>query len=181
MSSTTSSHGFRLAFWRLAGGFWLGRAGGARRLLLAGFVALVVAQVWLMVRVNIWNADLFDALERHSTDRFLQQVVVFLLLLLGMMLANAAHLEIKRRLQLDWRAWLTRHVADSWLAEGRHYALSLLPGELSNPDGRIAEDVRIATEAAIDLFGTLLYAVLLLVSFLSILWGLSGLLPLPTP
>jgi putative ATP-binding cassette transporter len=43
-----------------------------------------------------------------------------------------------------------------------------------NPDGRIAEDVRIATEYAIDLFHTLLYCILLLISFTEILWRLSG-------
>ncbi len=177
----TAQDGFSRSFWRLAGRFWLGRAARGRRLLLAGLGLMLVAQVVLMVRLNIWNADLFDALERHSSDGFLRQVAVFLALALGMMLANASHLQLKRWLQLEWRGWLTRHVIDNWLREGRHYALALLPGENSNADGRIAEDIRIATESAIELASSLLYAVMLLACFLSILWGLSGVLPVPTP
>ena len=47
----------------------------------------------------------------------------------------------------------------------------MLPGEHDNPDGRIAEDARIATEYAIDLGHSLLYCLLLLISFTKILWS----------
>lgn len=173
---------FTRAFARFALPYFLGRGGLRARLLGFGLVLLVVAQVALMVRLNIWNADLFDALERRSTERFLRQMGVFALLVLGMMVANALHLQLKRDLQLDWRAWLTRRLAERWLSQGRHYALSQMASEhASNPDGRIAEDVRITTESAVDLASTLLNAALLVVSFLSILWVLSGILEVSVP
>src|SRR3712207_8233560 len=55
------------------------------------------------------------------------------------------------RSQLGWRDWLTARVTGAWLDRARHYRLALAPGAHDNPDGRIAEDIRIATEWAVEL------------------------------
>jgi putative ATP-binding cassette transporter len=83
------------------------------------------------------------------------------------------HLRAKRRLQVEWRADMTSRILDQWMIPGRDYLVQR-KGGLDNPDGRIAEDVRVATETAIDLGHSLFYCVLLLLSFTQILWGLSG-------
>lgn len=44
--------------------------------------------------------------------------------------------------------------------DARHYQADRIPGDHANPDGRIAEDIRIATEATVDLASTLFYCVL---------------------
>ena len=56
-------------------------------------------------------------------------------------------------IQRLWRAWLNRHLLDRWLANNRYYQLNLVKGDHANPEYRLAEDLRIATEAPID-FGT---------------------------
>ncbi|WP_306306143.1 hypothetical protein [Methylomonas koyamae] len=81
---------------------------------------------------------------------------------------------VKRRLQLGWRGWLTDKLIGQWMRDGRHYLVTHIPGQHDNPDGRIAEDVRISTEYAIDLLHTMFYCLLLLISFTEILWTLSG-------
>jgi putative ATP-binding cassette transporter len=173
---------FLAAFGRFALPHLRGRAGRRPRLLVLGLLLLVLLQVALMVRLNVWNADLFDALDRRATADILRQAGIFALLLGGMMLANAAHLQLKRDLQLGWRDWLTARLSASWLSEGRHFALSQMASEhASNPDGRIAEDARIATEHAVDLASTLVHAALLVVAFLAVLWELSGIVHLPLP
>lgn len=173
---------FFAAFLRFALRHFAGRAGRPSRLLGLGLVLLTGAQVGLMVRLNVWNADLFDALDRRSAEGVLREVGVFAALLAGLVLANAAHLQLKRDLQLRWRMWLTRQLTERWLADGRHFALSLLASEhATNPDGRIAEDVRVATEFAIDLATTLFFAVVQVVAFLSVLWALSGIVHVPFP
>ncbi|BBK38786.1 ABC transporter ATP-binding protein [Allostella sp. ATCC 35155] len=158
-------------FARLGGGYWsLRRA----RLLTAALLVLTVLQVVLAIRLNLWNADLFDALERRDGDQVLAQSLVFLALVAGTMVVNVLHLEARRRLQIDWRDWLTARVADAWLDRGRQHQLALLPGAPTNPDARIAEDIRLVTESLPDLAHSLFYCLLLLVGFVSILWGLSG-------
>ena len=104
------------------------------------------------------------------------QMLLFVLvaaIILGNVLVMTAHLRAKRRLQVEWRGDLTRRILDQWMIRGRDYRVQRQAG-LDNPDGRIAEDVRVATEGAVDLGHSLFYCVLLLVSFAQILWGLSG-------
>ncbi len=164
--------------------YW-GSAGGWRPRVMTGLLALlIVAQVALAIRLNIWSADLFDALERRSTEHAMAQIGIFAVILLSMMATNMGHLVVKRHLQLDWRRWLTTRVLGSWMEDARHYQAGLIPGDHANPDGRIAEDIRVMTEAAVDLASTLFYCLLLLVTFVGILWSLSGwfvILGVPVP
>ncbi|MDP3316027.1 MAG: SbmA/BacA-like family transporter, partial [Devosia sp.] len=139
---------------------------------------VVFAQVALAVLLNVWSADLFDALERRSTEGAMRQIGIFALIVLGTMAANTAHVLARRALQLGWRRWLTARLFHTWMDDAHHYQASLIPGNHANPDGRIAEDVRIATEGAIDLASSLLYCVLHLMTFVGILWSLSGWIPL---
>lgn len=156
-----------LPYWR-EGGRWRPR-------LMTGLLALlIVVQVALAIRLNVWSADLFDALERRSTEHAMAQIGIFALILLGMMATNMGHLVVKRYLQLDWRRWLTARILGSWMEDARHYQAGLIPGDHANPDGRIAEDIRVMTEAAVDLASTLFYCILLLITFVGILWSLSG-------
>ncbi|MCZ8148534.1 MAG: ABC transporter ATP-binding protein/permease [Roseomonas sp.] len=177
MSSTAepshSQHFFR-DFIRIAAPYWTGPRQWQPRLLALTFALLVVVQVGLAIRLNIWSADLFDALERRSTDRAMDQIGIFVLIMAGSMAANTVHLVVRRKLQYGWRRWLTTRVIGDWMADARHYQADLIPGDHANPDGRIAEDIRIATEVAIDLASSLFYCILLLVSFVGILWSLSG-------
>jgi vitamin B12/bleomycin/antimicrobial peptide transport system ATP-binding/permease protein len=151
---------------------WLARPRTLAALLL--LAALTAAQVALAVRFNLWNADLFDALERRDTARLWREVGVFALLVLGIVASNAAQLGAKRALALSWRRALTERLLAGWTARGVLLRLERLPGAPANPEGRIAEDARIATEHVVELASSLLYCALLLVSFLAILWSLSG-------
>lgn len=161
-------------------GYWNGEGRWRSRLLLAAMVGLGMLLVALTVRVNLWSADLFNALERRSSERFTEQVLVFAVLVCAIMLVNALHLTAKRGLQIGWREWLTQRLLGEWMTQARHYQISLLPGDHDNPDGRIAEDIRIATEAAIDLAHSALYCLVLFFSFAAILWSLSGIITVGT-
>jgi vitamin B12/bleomycin/antimicrobial peptide transport system ATP-binding/permease protein len=142
--------------------------------LAALLVLLTIAQVVIPVGINTWSANLFDALEQHSMDRFSVQIgVILVILVVGMAIASV-HLLVKRKVQITWRNWLTRRVMDDWMFAGHQFQVSYMPGEHDNPDGRISEDIRNTTEAAIDLAHSLGYCALLLVSFVKILWSLSG-------
>lgn len=163
-----------LRFFRLVLPFWSERGCWWPRLLLIGMLSLGAAQVALAIRLNTWSADLFDALERRSAEGLLSEVMIFGAIVVGVMVVNAVHLTIKRRLQLDWRDWLTAQLVERWMDDGTAFRIGLLPGSHSNADGRIAEDIRITTEAAVDLAHSLFYCLLLLISFSSILWALSG-------
>jgi putative ATP-binding cassette transporter len=164
---------------RLAGPYWNAPHRLRVRAAVAGLFLLTVAQVALAVWTNYWNRALFDALEAHSVREVLVQVGIFALIFALTLAITAAHLMVKRWLQLDWRRWLTHELLGRWMEDGRHYRLLFMRGEHDNPDGRIAEDIRIATETAVALAHTLVFSLLSLGLFVDILWRVSGSLAIP--
>jgi vitamin B12/bleomycin/antimicrobial peptide transport system ATP-binding/permease protein len=171
--------GFLWRFVHFALPFWSSEHKWINRGRLALIAALTVAQVAVQAGLNFWSARLYNALERRELDTFLGQVVTFGFLLLASLAVFATALYVKRRTQFAWRVWLTKNTLSVWMAEGRHYQLGLIAGDHDNPDGRIAEDIRIATESAMELGQSLLYCVLLLITFIKVLWTLSGVVHVP--
>ncbi len=166
-------------FFRLALPYWRsdrkGRIWGATLLLLL----LTGAQVALVLWTNFWNRGFFDALEARSLDALLRQILIFGLILILTMVVTALHMQVKRWLQLDWRRWLTDGLLGEWMSGARHYRLQFALGEHDNPDQRIAEDIRIATESAVSLAHSLTYSLLTGFGFIDILLRVSGSAPIP--
>jgi len=131
-------------------------------------------QIGMAVVINAWSAALFDALEQHSMAGLIQQIGLLVIIFGAGIAITSTHMTVKRSLQIGWRSWLTERVSGLWMDDGRQYQVIFMPGEHDNPDGRIAEDVRIVTEEAVQLLHSLFYSLLLLISFTQILWRLSG-------
>jgi putative ATP-binding cassette transporter len=166
--------GFLRRFVHFALPFWSAEHKWVNRGRLALVAALTVAQVAVQVGLNSWSARLYNALEARQLDTFLGLIVTFALLLLASIAVFSTSLYVRRRLQFAWRVWLTKNTLSVWMAEGRHYQLGLITGDHDNPDGRIAEDIRVTTESAVDLGQSLFYCILLLGTFVHVLWTLSG-------
>jgi putative ATP-binding cassette transporter len=165
---------------RLAGPYWncerRAKVRGATLLLLL----LTMGQVGITIWGNYWNRALWDALEQRAVHKVLIQVAVFALILVVSMGVTAAHLMVKRWLQIDWRTWLTEQLVGNWLENGRHFRLALSSeGSHDNPDQRISEDIRIATESAIGLAHSFIFALMILGLFINILWSVSGSIAVP--
>jgi len=161
-------------FIRLAGPYWSSEQKWKVRGLALALLLLTLAQVALVIWTNYWSRALFDALEARSLALFVRHGFTFVLIFVLTMLVTALHLQVKRWLQIGWRHWLTERLLGQWMVQGRHYQLQFTAGEHDNPDSRIAEDIRIATEMAIMLAHTLVYSLLILGSFIDILLSVSG-------
>jgi putative ATP-binding cassette transporter len=173
------SSGFFIQFIRLAGPYWHSEDKATIRKLTLALIALTIVQMFIAVIITEWSAALFDALEQRSMSGFFRQIGLLVLIFVASMTATGIHLTVKRRLQIGWRAWLTDHVTNRWMNKGRHYQVThIQTAEHDNPDSRIAEDIRIATEDGIALFHSLFYSLLILISFIEILWTLSGVVTL---
>lgn len=171
-------HSSLRAFGAVACGYWTAPGyRGVAWLLTAGMTAFGIINVAIALWLNIWNRDFFNALEKRDTSLLVEQLYVLAAIVASAGVAVAIQLHIRRRLQFNWRAWLTHVTAQRWLNAGRQYQLSLLAEECDNPDGRIAEDIRISTELAVEFAQSILQCVLQLITFLSVLWVLSGDLP----
>ncbi len=168
--------GFLFRFLKLAGPFWNTEDKWRVRLLAMALIGLSLGQIFVQIRINLWSAGLFNALEQHSMDGFFLQMEVLALILASGMTINTTHMMVKRRLQLMWRRWLTKRLLDQWVSRGHQVQVTYIPGDHDNPDGRISEDIRTTVETAIELFHSMFYCALLLLSFIQILWSLSGVL-----
>ncbi len=177
-----NKNGFLLQFIRLSAPFWQSENKTVIRRLTLTLFGLTVLQIAIAVLITEWSANLFNALEQRSMSGIWTQVGLIILIFIANIFVTVTHFKIKRTLQLDWRNWLTTKLIAQWMNEGRHYLITHIQGEIEtahdNPDGRIAEDVRIATESAIDLVHSLTFCSLLLISFTKILWTLSGVVTL---
>jgi len=177
MALQTTSR-FFIQFIRLAGPYWNSENKTTIRGLTLALLLLTILQIAISVIITVWSADLFDALDQRSMSRFFTQIGLIILIFIANVAVTVTHLVVKRRIQLDWRGWLTDKLIGQWMRDGRHYLVTHIPGKHDNPDGRIAEDIRISTELAIDLIHSFFYSVMLLLSFTEILWDLSGLVVL---
>jgi putative ATP-binding cassette transporter len=165
---------FLKQFFRIAGPYWTSSDRKSKAILLSfALLFLTILQVGVPVAINRWMRSLFDTLEAREMAQFTHLSGILLVIIVSNVAIVNFHLRVKRRLQIDWRDWLNERVWNGWMANGKHYELAFIPGSHDNPDGRIAEDVRNATEYAIDLAHALVYDILLLISFTQILWSLS--------
>ena len=174
---TPKSRGFWLSFLRLAGPYFNSDERWMARLLLASVIGLTLLQIAIAVRLNVWNKDFFNALDKRDWGVFIGQMRTFAVLLALAMGIAVYQAYIKQLLQLRWRRWLTNSLVDRWLAENRYYHLNFINSGVDNPDQRIAENTRHAVEMTVEYALGLLNSVLTLISFTGILWALSGSLP----
>ena len=155
----------------------------ARGLLLA-IVLLNLGTVYMAVQFNDWYRVFYDALEKRDQPVFWQQMTRFSYLAFGAIIIAVYKFYLTQLLEMRWRAWLTRDYLTRWLSNHAFYKLELarFSGETvsgrnnspDNPDQRIQEDLNMFTTYTISLSMGLLNSVVTLVSFVGILWGLSG-------
>jgi putative ATP-binding cassette transporter len=162
-------------FWHTARGFWYSKKSWKVAWLMTGcLIALVVGQLIFQYQLNIWNKAIFDALEKKDSATVLHQAIIFVPLAAGSIAVAVCVVYARMRTQRRWRAWLTEHTMTRWLAHGRYYQLNLIEGDHKNPEARIAEDIRIATEQPVDFAVGILSAVLTSVTFMGVLWSVGG-------
>ena len=174
-----SKHGLLRASWNLAWPFWTGDEKWSARALLAAVVALNLASVWLNVRLNSWNNDFYNALQNYDWPQFWWQFAVFGMIAVALIVVAVYQLYLRQILQIRWRRWLTERFLKDWLADQAYYRMQLDQSSTDNPDQRIAEDLDRFTSITLTLSIGLLNAAVTLLSFLFILWTLSGALRIP--
>ncbi|HEY2871736.1 MAG TPA: ABC transporter ATP-binding protein/permease [Reyranella sp.] len=145
--------------------------------LLIGAIALTFTGVGLEVMFNEWNRRFYDSIQNKNEAVFWREIVFFSVLAVFYILNFVARAVVSPYLRLRWRRWLTNHYLAHWL-HGRGYYRIELQRTVDNADQRIAEDLRQLGEYTMSLLLGLLGSVATLVSFLFILWELSGPLPL---
>lgn len=167
-----------LRFAHLTGGFWRGPGAGRAWFWSLLLASAIILSVFANVTVNRWNGWFFDALEKRDSESALIAMAVFPVLVLVVAGLGVVILVSRETFQVHWRQWVTARLADSWIGQRRFFRLSLSGYEPANPEYRIADDVRWATEPVVDFAIGLLSAVITIITFIEILWEIGGALTL---
>ena len=161
-------------FWLSARGFWRPRGDRLAWLLTGTILLTVLLYLAASYGMNVWNRAIFDALERRDGGTVLYLSLIYVPLLVASVAVMLLQVYARMTTQRRWRAWLNNHLLDRWLKNGRYYQLNLVAGDHQNPEYRIADDVRVATESPVEFATGLLTAVLSAVTFIFVLWTIGG-------
>jgi putative ATP-binding cassette transporter len=161
-------------FWQSALGFWRGADRRPSWSLTIAILLTILLNLAVSYGINVWNRSIFDGLEKHDSSRVLFLSLIYFPLLASSVCLMTAQVYARMTAQRRWRHWLTHHLLGRWLKNGRYYQLNLVTGDHKNPEYRIADDVRLATEAPVDFAIGLTTAVLSAATFITVLWTIGG-------
>ena len=167
--------------WKLSIPYFQSEEKWKARVLLASIVALNLLGVYLLVLLNEWNQVFYDALQNKDSAVFWQQLGRFTYIAFALIILAVYKFYLTQLLEMRWRAWMTTHYLARWLSNQAFYKMELArfaknnpEAGPDNPDQRIQEDLNQFTSLTIGLTMGVLNAVVTLVSFVGILWRLSG-------
>jgi putative ATP-binding cassette transporter len=179
MMVAATKRGFLRQAWDLAWPYWKSEEKWSAIGLLAAVIALNLFTVWLNVRFNYWNNDFYNALQQYDWSEFWRQFAIFGVLASAFIVVGVYSSYLRGILHIRWRRWLTERFLRDWLEDRSYYRMQLNQATTDNPDQRISEDLNRFATITLALSLGLLSALVTLVSFLSILWTLSGALTIP--
>ena len=162
------------SLWKLLGPYWWSEERWLGRGLLAIIVILNLALVYVNVLFNEWNRFFYDSLQDKDYGAFKTQLLRFTVLAMIYIGVAVYRLYLNQMLEMRWRRWLTEHYLERWMNHQVYYRMEVQHQGTDNPDQRIAEDLRLFTSGALSLSLGLLSSVVTLLSFVGILWSLSG-------
>jgi putative ATP-binding cassette transporter len=165
--------------WAIARPYWFSEDRWAGRGLLVSVIGLNLGIVFINVLLNKWNLAFYNSLQDKDYAVFVSQLFKFTYLAGAYIVVAVYQLYLNQMLQIRWRRWLTDRYLEAWLKNKAYYRMQLQEAETDNPDQRIAEDLRLFVATTLGLTLGMMRAVVTLVSFVAILWTLSGPFTIP--
>ena len=183
-------------FWRVTGDYFKGRESVPVWALLGVLLLLVMIDVRLVVLLTYQSNDQFSAMqaafegEGAAKAAAIHGFWVAILILAALIIAKVGRTlldtYLMQRFIIRWRVWLTHRLTNDWLDGDAYYRGRFLDQPIDNADQRIQHDIDVFTTgtgpetntfnvstAQTLLFGTV-FAIVSVVEFTPILWGLSG-------
>ncbi|HEV7265047.1 MAG TPA: ABC transporter ATP-binding protein/permease [Falsiroseomonas sp.] len=171
--------------WALTRPYWRSDERARGLLLLGAVVALNLSLVGMTVVLTYWQRAFYNTLEQKDAATFWRLLLLggeadgtwfpgFLLIACAYILVAVYALYLRQALQIRWRRWLTERYLTEWLSGRAYYRIALTDPTTDNPDQRIADDIRLFVEDTLSLGLGLMNSVVTLVSFIFVLWSLSG-------
>lgn len=187
-------------YWRITGEYFTGRNSVVVWAWLALLLLVTMVSVRLNVLLSYQGNDLMESLQmaftatgqgdqagrRVAISGFYTSLIIFGILATIYVSRIMLDIYLTQRFIIRWRTWLTNKLTGDWLADRAYYRARFTDTNTDNPDQRIQLDVDVFTtgmgalpnQPQASAGNTLLFgaidSVSTVVSFVPILWGLSG-------
>ena len=165
--------------WRMMRSYWKSEEKWWARGMLGVIIFLSLGQVYMLVLLNQWYNDFYNALQNYDFSLFWPLIGQFMLVAFVYIIMAVYAVYLRQMLQIKWRTWMTRQYLRSWMAKQVYYKLQVLKTDMDNPDQRISEDIDAFINLTLTLFLGFLKQLTTLLAFVAVLWNLSGILEIP--
>lgn len=187
-------------FWRVTGGYFTGRSSALVWVWLGVLLFSVLIAVRIQVLLSYQSNDLYSSLQvafegagagnaavrQSGVDGFRTAIITLLLIAPLYVCSQLLDIYLTQRFIIRWRVWLTERLTSDWLGGEAFYRGRFLEDPIDNPDQRIQLDIDSFTAGTglgpnAPTYGTqntlifgAINAMVSVVAFTPILWGLSG-------
>ncbi|OZI70715.1 ABC transporter ATP-binding protein/permease [Bordetella genomosp. 12] len=165
-------------FWRLAGPYLAPKRSYRPLVTLAVLLLLALAGVRMTVLFSFWYNGFYSALQALDGAAFWRYLGIFAVLAAVHVLRTLLDSYAGQAFDIRLRQWLTQRLTADWLQGRAYYRDHFLPNPADNPDQRIELDINSFVIGSRTLALGTISALVSLVEFTLILWGLAGALPL---
>ena len=167
------------SFLELVKGYWKSEDKWKAIGLAVAVLMLTLGQVYMLVMLNNWHKDFYNALQNYQEADFMPLIIQFTVIAFTYVVISVYAVYLRQMLQLRWRIWMTKDYLEGWMKKQVYYRLQVLRTDMDNPDQRISEDINQFISLTIQLTVGFVRQLTTLVAFAFILWELSGIITLP--
>ena len=186
---TAPQAGFWKKTWRLVWPYMHSEQWKSAWGLLIAVIGLALFGIYLDVQFNFWHRDFYNLLQQKDlspapvvffgnelfvVNHFIYMLGKFTILAFTSIASAVYAFYLQQVLQIRWRKWITVRLTQRWLANRAYYRLQLQDYGTDNPEQRIQADIASFTDSTLTLSIGLLSNIVNLVTFVGILWGISG-------
>ncbi len=145
-------------------------------------IILLISFILLEVRISVLNTFFYNGLYSSLQNRDAQAFWFFATinaLLVGINIIRSIINDLIRQIfEIRWLEKLNNTMLSHWLANKNYYRLKYEKDLPDNIDQRIEQDAREFITTTVDMIRGVINAIISIIEFTIILWGLSGLLTL---
>lgn len=154
--------------------YWLSDQSRFAYLMVFVVLLMTIALVGMDVLFTTWYNYFYDALQDYKRKAAYDLLWIFVFLAGVYIVVGVYRYYVQQFLALRWRRWMTEEFIDRWLEKRSYYYLENFSETTDNPDQRIQEDIGSMVQSSLSLLVGVVSSVVTIISFIFVLWQLSG-------
>lgn len=161
-------------FWQVAGPYLSPKRSWKPLLVFTLLLVMALFSVRMNVLFSFWYNGFYSALQGLDQTAFWYFLGLFAVLAAIHVLRALFNYYLTQAFNIRWRVWLTERLTGDWMNGDAYYRGQFLDEPVDNPDQRIELDVNAFVTGSVSLALGAVSALVSLVAFTGILWGLSA-------